>query len=84
MHEHSLMADLMKKIADLAGPSKVISVKVTLGALSHMTPEHFTEHFEESSQGTSAADAKLDITMSDDIHHPNAQDVLLESIEVAA
>ncbi len=84
MHEHSLMADLMKKIADLSGTEKVVSVKVTLGALSHMTPEHFAEHFGESSRGTNAAGAKLDITMSDDIHHPNAQDVLLESIEVAA
>ena len=51
MHEFSLMADLLRKIEQLAKDAdadKVTAVKVKLGALSHITPDHFREHFEEA------------------------------------
>ena len=50
MHEHGLMNDLMRRIARAAeadGGERVVAVSVWLGALSHMTPEHFREHFED-------------------------------------
>ena len=85
MHEASLMRDLMSKIEKIArdeNASSVVRVAVRLGALSHMSAEHFAEHFEQSATGTCAQGAQLDVTTSDDIHDEHAQDILLESVEV--
>ena len=86
MHEQSLMNDLMAKILAVAeenNANKVTSVGVWLGALSHMSPAHFREHYEESSNGTIAEGADLQIELSEDINDPNAQEILLRDIEVA-
>ena len=85
MHEASLMKNLMKQIEEIASTEEaksVTAVQVWLGALSHMSAAHFTEHFEESSSGTIAEGAELEIVVSDDINHPNAQEILLQSISV--
>ena len=85
MHEASLMRNLMRKIDALAeeeGANRVTTVRVWLGALSHMSPEHFREHFQHAAVQTIAEGAALDIEASTDIHDPNAQDLLLRSIEV--
>ena len=85
MHEASLMNSLMNKIKDLAEQEQarqVTTVRVWLGALSHMSAEHFQEHFDQSSKGTIAEGATLDIEVSTDISDPNAQELLLRSIEV--
>jgi hydrogenase nickel incorporation protein HypA/HybF len=87
MHELSLMADLLRKVEQLAKDAeadKVTAVRVKLGALSHITPDHFREHFEEAAIGTVAEGATLDVEQSEDRHDPNAQDILLESVDVAA
>ena len=87
MHEFSLMADLLRKIEQLAKEAdadKVTAVTVKLGALSHITPDHFREHFQDAIVGTVAAGAKLDIRQCDDEHDPNAQDILLVSVDIAA
>ena len=85
MHEASLMKNLMAQIVEIASTEdakSVTAVQVWLGALSHMSAAHFTEHFEESSAGTIAEGAELEIVVSDDIHDPNAQQILLQSISV--
>ena len=85
MHEFSLMADLLRKIEQLAKAAdadRVTAVKVKLGALSHITPDHFRGHFEEAVVGTVAEGAELDIEQNDDERAPNAQDILLESVEI--
>ncbi len=87
MHEYSLMADLLVKIKQLAKDAqadRVVSVKVQLGALSHITPDHFREHFAEAIVGTVAEGATLLVEQSSDPNDPNAQDILLQSIDVAA
>jgi len=86
VHEFSLMADLLKKIDRLAEEQqaeRVVGVRVRLGALSHISAGHFREHFEQGVKGTVAEGARLDVRVSDDARDPNAQDILLESIEVA-
>lgn len=85
MHEASLMNDLMAKIERVLDEQKAVravGVKVTLGALSHMSPSHFQEHFETATRGTRMAGARLDIDTLDDINDPGAQDILLEQVEV--
>lgn len=85
MHEASLMTNLMRRIDEVAkaeGAQRVLGVSVSLGALSHMSAEHFIEHFERAAVGTIAEGARLDVTVSDDLHHADAQDLLLERVAV--
>ncbi|MGK2870782.1 MAG: hydrogenase/urease maturation nickel metallochaperone HypA [Alphaproteobacteria bacterium] len=85
MHEASLMVNLMRRIGEVAQADRadrVTGVTVWLGALSHMSAEHFSGHFERAAIGTIAEGARLSVTISGDIHHANAQDILLEGVEV--
>ena len=87
MHEFSLMADLFRKIDGISRDNdngRVVIVRVKLGALSHITPDHFAEHFDEFSKGTPAEGAKLEVTQLDDTKDPNAQDIMLDSVDLAA
>ena len=85
MHERKLMDDLMREIesqARTAGADRVTRVRVRLGALSHFTEEHFREHFVDAARGGPAEDAEVETVLRDDPTEPEAQGVVLESIEV--
>ena len=85
MHDHALMRDLMTRILAIAeseGASAVTKVSVRLGALSHFTPEHFSEHFRDSSQGTIAEGALVEAVLEESTTDLNAQGVVLESVEL--
>jgi hydrogenase maturation protease len=85
MHERSLMTSLMRQIravAEAEGAARVVGIKVWCGALSHMSRGHFAEHFEQAAAGTIAEGAELDVTVSDDVADPRAQDIVLESVEL--
>lgn len=85
MHERSLMTDLMRKIDAIVREhraGRVVGVRVQLGALSHMSADHFTEHFVEAARGTPAEGARLDIHVDDDTSDPHAQDILLKDVEI--
>lgn len=85
MHEASLMTGLMGRIQAVAAAEqakRVVGIKVWCGALSHMSRAHFAEHFAQAAAGTVAEGAALDVTISDDLTDPRAQDVVLESVDV--
>ena len=85
MHELGLINDLLKKMASIAssnGSEKVSAVEVRLGALCHISADHFREHFEQETIGTVAEGAALRIETCDDVQDPNAQDILLLSVDV--
>ena len=68
MHETALVRDLVRRIDQLAraaGASHVIGAKVWLGALSHLSAEHFREHFAIEARDTLANTAALEIEMSE-------------------
>jgi len=86
MHEMSLMNDLMGKIETISrehGGAQVVGVRVHLGALAHISADHFREHFVEGARGTRAEGARLEIEMGLDPKDPHAQDILLRSVEVS-
>jgi hydrogenase nickel incorporation protein HypA/HybF len=86
MHEASLMNNLISKIESVAreqNATRVLGISVRLGALSHMSASHFREHFAVSSAGTVAEGAELKIEVLTDTNDPNAQEILLESVEIA-
>jgi hydrogenase nickel incorporation protein HypA/HybF len=85
VHEKALMDDLIRKLeaeAGSAGATRVTRIRVRLGALSHFTEAHFREHFEHASRGTVAEGAAIEAELGTDPTEPNAQGVVLESIDV--
>ena len=85
MHERAVLQDLVSRIAAIAsaeGASRVTRVTLRLGALSHFTPAHFREHFEDATRGTVAEGAAVDAAMDSDLTDAYAQGVVLESIEL--
>lgn len=85
MHETFLVNDLMREIiatAHAQQATRVTVVQVWLGALSHFSADHFREHFVDAARGSIAADAEVQVTLSDDIHHPHANGIVLDSIQV--
>ena len=85
MHERALMKDVMSRIEELArveGASRVTRVDVRLGALSHFTPDHFREHFEDASRSTVAEGACVVATLETDVTDEHASGVVVESVEV--
>ena len=87
MHELSLLRDLIGKIDRVAhaeGASHVQRVTVRIGALAHISADHFRTHFEAASIGRAAEGAELHIQTLTDKHDPLAQEIVLQSIEVVA
>ena len=85
MHEASLMMNLMHRVEEIARnerAQRIVSVSIWLGALSHISADHFAEHFERAAVGTLAEGAQLDIKVSNDPRHVNAQDMMLENVQV--
>jgi hydrogenase nickel incorporation protein HypA/HybF len=85
MHERALMRDLVGRIDELAeteDATAVTRISVRLGALSHFTPDHFREHFEDAARGTRAEGAEVEATLSDDTSAADAAGVVLETIEL--
>ena len=68
-------------IAREQGARRVASLKVKLGALSHISAEHFREHFEADATGTITEGARLDIERQTDERDPHAQEILLDWVE---
>lgn len=85
MHETALVRDIVRRIDDLAHATnarRVTGAKVWLGALSHLSAEHFREHFAVEARDTLAAGAVLDIEVSEDPDDPHAQHVRLQSVDL--
>ncbi|QIL89206.1 hydrogenase/urease maturation nickel metallochaperone HypA [Microbulbifer harenosus] len=83
MHEHSLINNLLDKIHRLAvgEGGRLVAVRLRLGALAHISADHLREHFEQATIGTSLHGLRLHIEEQPDIHHPEAQDIVLDSLE---
>jgi hydrogenase nickel incorporation protein HypA/HybF len=87
LHERALMRDVLAWIQELAreeGATRVTRIDVKLGALSHFTPDHFREHFEDASRGSVAEGALVVATIDGDRADARAADVVVESVEVEA
>ena len=85
MHEKALMDDLIRKLeaeAQAEGGGRVTRIRVRLGALSHFTEAHFREHFEDAARGTLAEGAAVEAELRTDPTEPQAQGVVLESIDL--
>jgi hydrogenase nickel incorporation protein HypA/HybF len=85
MHEALLIADLLRRIDLIAKAEKarrITGLSIRLGALSHLSAEHFIEHFTRASAGTIAEGARLRLSLAAEIDDDNAHNILIESIEM--
>ena len=85
MHELGLLRGLMKRIDSIADENQaesVTCVRVRIGALAHISGDHFREHFEQAARNTRAQDARLEVVELTDTTHPDAQEIVLDSIDV--
>lgn len=85
MHDRAIFEDLLNKIQQIAaqeGATRVRTVHVSLGALSHMDAAHFREHFDEVAPGTLAQDAEIKATLETDTTAEDAQGIRLTSLEL--
>jgi hydrogenase nickel incorporation protein HypA/HybF len=82
MHESSLLTNLMKQIEAISrenGGKRVAVVRLKLGPLMPIDPEHLREHFRDASRGTVAEQARLEIESSEDWHELTLESLDLES-----
>jgi len=80
MHELSLLRGLLAQIERIAqdhGTDRISVVRLRLGPLAHIEPDHLREHFVSAARGTAAEGARLDIETTDELH-----ELTLESIDV--
>jgi hydrogenase nickel incorporation protein HypA/HybF len=85
VHEKHVIDDLIRCILETVKKEKggsVLKISVWLGALSHMSPSHFQDHFQWASKGTVAEHAEIEIEASEDIDHPQANRIVLKKIEL--
>lgn len=85
MHEHSLMADLIRKVESIAhgnAAARVVCVRIKVGSLSGLSIEHLREHFLDSARGTLAEGATLEIATSTGVHPDYSLGIVLDSLEV--
>ena len=83
MHEQSLIRNLVDKIHILASAEdgRLIAANLRLGALAHISAHHLREHFEQETSGTPLEGLRLHIDEQSDIHHAEAQEIILDSLE---
>lgn len=85
MHETGIVRDLVRRIERAAWEAhadRVAAVHVWLGAMSQFSPTHFREHFDDEARGTIAEGAALEIEVSQDVRHPQAQSVMMQSLDL--
>lgn len=85
MHESKLVTNLVDeavRIAELNNFETVHEVKLSIGALSHVTPLSLESHVKEAAHGTPIDDATVTVTKATDLYAADALDVRLVSMKV--
>lgn len=80
MHEMSLLRGLVQQLETTArqhGGGRIRVVRLKLGPLAHIEPEHLREHFVAATHGTLAESATLEIETTNELH-----ELTLESLDI--
>ncbi len=86
MHEEALLRDIVAKVDEVArrgGGRPVTRIRLRVGALSHLTAAWLVERWPLAARGTLGEGAVVEVSSSSDPTDPQAQSVLVESIDVA-
>ncbi len=85
MHEEALLKDLRRKVEEVAiarNALKVSSISLWVGALSHLTGEQLRARWPELVAGSVAEGSELVIDFSTELNDPNAQGIILKSLNI--
>jgi hydrogenase nickel incorporation protein HypA/HybF len=85
MHEEAMLKDLVHKAEEVArreGATRVTRVRLWVGARCHLAGPELKEHWAYSVEGTILSGAEVEIETSSDPDHPNAETVMLRSLDV--
>ena len=85
MHEEGMLKDLVRKAEEVARrerAERVTRVRLWVGALSHLGGPELKDRWAHAVEGTVLAGARVEIETDPDPHHPNAENVILKSIDV--
>ena len=78
MHERRLIEELVGAVEAAAAGARPARIRVRLGALSHLTPEHLVEHLADTPLAGIDVDVGPPLVATD----ARAQSLLLESVTV--
>ena len=89
MHDSAMMQGLIRtaeSAARDAGATAVAAIRIRIGALSGISPDHLQEHFDEAVAGTSLEGSELIVEHGPDgvdaLDDPAAMGVLLTGLDV--
>lgn len=85
MDHEAIIEDLISKIEEHAeenDAARVVEVKLKVGALVNIDTDDFREEFAEALVSTIADGARIDIVVSNDPDDPDAEEVILQSVQV--
>jgi hydrogenase nickel incorporation protein HypA/HybF len=85
MHEEAMLKDVVRKAEEVARREeavRVTRVRLWVGARCHLAGPELKAHWDYAVQGTILSGAEVEIETSNDPNHPNAETVLLRSLDV--
>lgn len=85
MHEEAMLKDVVRKAEEVARREKaarVTRVRLWVGARSHLAGPELRERWEHAVTGTTLSGSHVEIETSSDGTDPNAESVILRSVDV--
>lgn len=85
MHEEAMLRDLVRKAEEVArgaGGRRVTRVRLWAGARSHVNGPELPARWEALVVGTPLSGAEVEVESSHDLRDPNADRVMLRSLDV--
>lgn len=85
MHETGLVSDLIRQLEHIAAdnePASITTIRVRVGALTQISEQHFSEHFNRAVIDHPLGNANLEVNCSEDTSAADAQAIILESVEL--
>jgi hydrogenase nickel incorporation protein HypA/HybF len=85
MHEESMLRDLVRKAEEVAHrerASRVTRVRLWVGARSHLAGPELKDRWADAVAHTALAGSEIAIETSRDVDDPNAERVMLKSLDV--
>ena len=85
MHEEAMLRDVIRKAENVArreGGQRVTRVRLWVGARSHLGGPELTARWAHAVAGTPLSGAEVEIELSRDSSDPNAENVMLRSLDV--
>jgi len=85
MHEEAMLKDVVRKAEEVAaqeGSVRVTRIRIWVGARSHLAGPELKERWGSAVNGTTLAGAEVVIETSRDGDDPNAERIILRSLDV--